>query len=247
MKTRFLALTMFGVLAIGCGDSKGAYKPVDAKDVAPSTVAAGEELTLFPLAVGNKWVYDLKSTQLTQAGALPQSAEFTLEIKTVEDLEAGAKRASVDVLKGEVLQDRQIWKVDSTGIYQEQTGLEKPLRPEPPQVAVPFPLEANKVSTWAGKAPAGAATGMLDMTQEVTTKEPEPVDTILGPISAYRVESKQVYKDAKGQDVVTRTVAWWAPKVGLVRHKQEVVVTPVGKKPVKVQEQLMTLKQHTVK
>lgn len=247
MKTTFFALAGLGILTLGCGNSSSTYKPVPTKEVPPATVATGEELSLFPLAVGNKWVYDLKATQLTQAGALPQAAEFTLEVKSVEDVSGGAKRATVEVFKGEVLQDRQIWRVDNTGIYQESMGLETPRRAEPAQVAVPFPLEKGKVVNWAGKAPTGVGTTMRDMTQEITVQEPEVVDTIQGPISAYRIDNRQVYKDEKGRDVITKTVAWWAPKIGLVRHKQDIQVVPTEGKPVNVQTQSMILKQHVVK
>lgn len=249
MKIRFITLAAVTLLLAGCGDSKGSYKPVPTKDVPPATVASGEELSLFPLAVGNKWVFDLKSTQLTQAGALPQAAEFTLSVAKVDDLGGGSKRATIDVFKGEVQTDRQIWRIDKNGIFQEQTGLTEALRPEPAQIAIAFPIEKDKVTKWSGKAPTGQTKGtMQQMTQEIVTKQPEDVDTILGPISAYRVENTQTYIDKQGNQWITKAVAWWAPKIGLVRNKQDVRVIPKATgKPVNVQTQQMVLKQHTVK
>lgn len=226
--------------AIGCGKSNSTeYKPVAPKEPEVVSVKAGEERTLFPLTVGNRWSYDAVSIVLTQAGTVRTPATLILEVTNVTT-EGDVTKATVDVFKGEVLQDRQLWVINNSGMYQEQTGLEKPLRPDPMQLALPFPIEVDKVVTWTGKAP-GPENKVVDVQQEVVNKGVEDVDTIVGMMSAYRVETTQRLK-VRNEDVTVTNVSWWAPKIGLVRYKQE--AKAAGRM---LQSQTLVLQQHTVK
>lgn len=226
--------------AIGCGNSNSTeYKPVPPKEPDVVTVQAGEERTLFPLTVGNRWSYDAVSIVQTQAGTIRTPATLVLEVKEVTT-EGDVTKATVDVFKGEVLQDRQLWVINNSGMYQEQTGLDKPLRPDPMQLALPFPIEVDKVVSWAGKAP-GPDNKVVDVNQEVVNKGIEDVDTIVGMMKAYRVETTQRLK-VGNEDVTVINVSWWAPKIGLVRYQQE--AKAVGRV---LQSQTLKLQQHTVK
>lgn len=226
--------------AIGCGKSNSTeYKPVPPKEPEVVAVKAGEERTLFPLTVGNRWSYDAMSIVQTQAGVIRTPATLVLEVKEVKT-EGEVTKATVEVFKGEVLQDRQFWVINNSGMYQEQTGLDKPLRPDPMQLALPFPVEVGKVVTWDGKAP-GPDNKVVDVKQEVVNKGIEDVDTIVGMMKAYRVETTQRLKVGK-EDVTVLNVSWWAPKIGLVRYQQE--AKAVGRV---LQSQTLKLQQHTVK
>lgn len=240
MRLKPTALLLACIALAGCSSSKQGYTPAPPKAVTPATVAAGSEATLFPCVEGNTWRYDMDMQQLTQVGAVPQKAEYTMECKKVETLPEGGTRATLELLKGDVLQDRQIWKIDSTGIYQEQAGLETPQKSEPPMPSVIFPLEVDKVVPWAGKNPS--AKGPIPMTAEIVNRGPDTVDTVVGTFSAYRIETTQKYKNEKGDEVVTRSVTWYAPKIGIVKHRQEVKVGTTL-----FQTQALVLKQYTVK
>lgn len=227
---------------VGCGKSGSSeYKPVPPKKPEAVAVAPGQEATLFPTAVGNRWSFDAKTEALTPNGAISNSSTIILEVKDVTPADAeGVSRATIEVFKGEVLQDRQIWVFKSDGIFQEQLGLDKPMRPDPMQMTVPFPIEVDKPVPWKGKA-MSATGAVADIDQEIVHKGPEDVDTIVGMLNAYRVETTQKFK-VKAADVIVTNISWWAPKIGLVRYKQETKVD--GKK---VQSQTLLLKQYTVK
>jgi hypothetical protein len=239
-------ISLVGVTAafalVGCGKSGSSeYKPVPPKKPEAVAVAPGQEATLFPVAVGNRWSFDTKSEVRTPNGNVTNSATITLEVKEATPPDAnGVSRATIEVFKGEVLQDRQIWVFKSDGIFQEQLGLDKPVRPDPMQLTVPFPIEIDKAVPWTGKAMS--ATGSeAQIEQEIVNKGPEDVDTIVGMLNAYRVETTQKFM-AKTAEVRVTNISWWAPKIGLVRYKQE---TKVDGRP--FQSQTMLLKQYTVK
>lgn len=235
-----------GVLAlafvvVGCGKSGSSeYKPVTPKGPEPANVKPGEEATLFPLVVGNKWVYDSTTETLSPSGVINTPASITLEVKDIKPIDGGATRATIEVFKGTVLQDRQIWVSKRDGLFQEQIGLDKPQRPQPAQLTLPFPLEIDKVVTWKGKT-LSALGANVDVNQEVVNKGAEDVDTIVGMLSAYRVETTQKFR-VQNNDVVVTNVSWWAPKIGLVRYRQDVKAD--GRN---VQAQTLMLKQYTVK
>ena len=226
----------------GCGKSGSSeYKPVAPKEPETVTVSPGQESILFPTTVGNRWTYDSVSEAVAPNGMIRTPATITLEVKANTPADAnGIARATVEVSKGEVLQDRQIWAFKSDGVFQEQIGLDKPQKPDPMQLTIPFPLEKDKPVAWKGKA-MGATGTVVDIDQEVINKGPEDVDTIVGMLNAYRVETTQRFK-VKENDVTVTNIAWWAPKIGLVRYKQEV---KVGAR--KLQMQTLMLKQYTVK
>lgn len=241
MKLSSLTLVILaGALAGACGKSTpSVYKPVPAKTITPAKVEAGKEAILFPMTVGNTWRYAVTMSQLTAQGTVPMRAEFVLEVKKVDPIEGGV-RAMVDVFRGEVLQDQQTWRVDATGIYQEEIGLEKKNKGSG-HPAVPFPIELGKNIEWKGKAPS--PTGEVrDMEVTVLSKGVEEVDSLIGTVSAYRIETSQKFKDAKGNELVATSVAYWAPKIGLIRQKQDVKAGTTI-----VQSQMMILKQYTVK
>lgn len=237
---RYLAcLVVLAALAGGCGNKKTTYTPTEPKPIEPANVPAGQEAILFPMAVGNSWRYDVSMTQLTAAGAVPQKADYVLEVKEVTDIEGG-KRAKLEVKRGDVLQDRQTWRIDKTGIYQEELGLEQP-RKSDGQPAFVFPIEIGKPYEWSGTAPAPGGT-IRPLQATVETKGVEEVDALIGTVSAYRVETTQRFKDDKGNDIVALSVVYWAPNIGIVRQRQEVKSGTTI-----LQQQLMILKQYTIK
>lgn len=242
MNYRLLILSIAATLVFaGCGDSKASYKPQTPPAIAPASVAAGQEATLFPVDLGNRWVYDMTSQTKTVSGNIPQMAEYSLEIKKVED-SGGGKVVTIAITKGDVLQDEQIWKVDSTGIYQMGSGAGDSPRVvmDPPQPVMKFPLDGTE-ATWTGKIPV-ADGKKQDATMVVVCKGPEEVDSLMGTLSAYHVESTQTFTDDKNTKIETKTVSWWAPKVGLVRH-----VLDTKANGIVVQHQMLVLKQKTLK
>ena len=65
IKLTVVALGALSLAMAGCnsgGGKSSAYKPKAADKVAPATVAAGQESEIFPMKVGNTWVYEVVST-----------------------------------------------------------------------------------------------------------------------------------------------------------------------------------------
>ncbi len=242
-----LGLASLAILS-GCGDSKSTYKPVEAKTIEPASVAAGQEGTLFPMTVGNTWRYDVSMAQLMPNGQTSsQKADFVLEVKKADPTADGSGvRSEIDVSRGEVLQDHQTWRLDKTGIYQEEIGLETKKKFEN-QPAMVFPIEIGKPFEWSGTAP-GPDGKSRPMKTTVECKGIEEVDSMIGTVSAYRVETIQRFKSdpdkktGKTADIEALSVVYWAPKIGLVRQRQEVKMGTIT-----LQTQLMVLKQYTVK
>lgn len=236
-----IGVVSLALVVAGCGKSGSSeYKPVAPKGPEPANVKPGEEATLFPLTVGNSWSYDSTTETLSPNGVINTPASIRLEVKDVKPIDGNGTRATIEVFKGDVLQDRQIWVSKSDGLFQEQIGLDKPQRPEPAQLTLPFPVEVNKTVNWKGKT-LSALGATVEVNQEVVNKGAEDVDTIVGMLSAYRVETTQKFR-VQNNDVVVTNISWWAPKIGLVRYRQNVKAD--GRN---VQSQTLMLKQYTVK
>jgi len=244
-----MKLSMFGaatalLILAGCG-SNNSYKPVPPKSVVAS-VKPGDEATLFPLAVGNKWQYSVTTTTSTPQGSGSAPADITMEVKSIDKRADGSVAATIDLSKGEVLQDSQVWVVSPKGIFQETVGLAPDTRKfEPPQPVAYFPIEVDKEMTWEGKGPTGISEKgknvILPIKQTMVSKGVESdVDTFMGTMSAYRFESTQTYSNGK-VTVTDKSYTWWAPKIGMVRYMKELTTD----KNV-AQKQVISLRQYTV-
>lgn len=197
--TVFFAL--LPLLVLGCGKNDPA--PADfanANDAKKPTIGGKE---LFPLAVGNQWVYSV-----TVNG---KADEMTLKVLKVAT-KGTETIASVSSVMSSGKPHIGTWKVTKNGIY--QVSVNEKDRFTPPQLAVPFPLDdtAAKKFKANGPVPTGGKSEQSVVIRNVGIQE---IDTESGRMSAYAVESVTSWKGA----ALTST-SWWAPQVGFVRQRQ---------------------------
>jgi hypothetical protein len=226
------------VAIVGCGGSKGSYKPQPVQKVVPASVQAGDEASLFPLAVGNYWVYSLSDVQ--QKGQQRGSREFelTFKVTSVSDAPDG-KKATIDILqKDRTVAETQTWVVNSKGVYQSTSGAKK-VPYIPMQPAIFFPVEAGTTTKWSG-------TGITPMGKPGPMKlslknlGPQEVDIEEGRVSAFATTAEGTFTDS-GKPGRVVSDGWFAPNIGMVRTRIEAIC---GDRQV---IQLFKLKKYEVK
>lgn len=229
-------LAVLAVLA-GCqGGGASGYKPKPAPKVESAEVKAGEEQSLFPLAVGSQWVYTVGVRVSTSDGKSgQQQSEITLRCTKVDDVEGG-KEATLEARNAEgTVTDTQVWKVTDKGIFQVAAGT-KAARFEPPVPNVTFPIAIGETVAWKGKGPMPAGE-MLEGTAKVKTLGYQEIDTDMGRMSALAVETRFEW-GGQNKGVAVGT-AWWRPNYGFVRFRQEIVAGE------RAAVQLLKLKSYT--
>ena len=241
MKSFVSCSTAVVILAIslsGCG-SKGSavYKPTKPKDVPIIRVATGEERQLFPLAEGNEWNY-VGNTSVTAAqGSGSRRSEIQFKITKVTQT-GSTTRAEMDIYTDGAKSDHQIWDVTDQGIFQISAGLDKQTNYSPPQPTITWPLTPGRTFDWQGNGLTAEAK-VSETKIHSTLQEPREVDTLAGPIFAYGVEG-QITPTGKEKSAGV-TLAYWAPKVGLVRFTQQINTTA------SVAKISLSLKSYTLK
>ncbi|MCW5942565.1 MAG: hypothetical protein KIS66_10060 [Fimbriimonadaceae bacterium] len=216
-----------GALLVGCGSGGGGnYKPRPEAKVAPATVAPGDEASLFPFKVGNKWVFEVEGETLTtQAKAMTRSS-VTFQVTGIVDGPNGKDatiKVTTEAQNGEKRSTNQKWRVNDKGIFQLLAGVNE-IPFNPPQPILPFPAEKGKRVQYKGTgAVATKAAGTLSGYTEVLG--PQEVDTGGGRLSAIAC---QMAGDWSGPDDKGKTVkgkfgymVWFAPKIGPVRIRTE--------------------------
>ncbi len=250
MKVRNLVFCACACMAVGCGSSKGGgtYKPSEIKTVPIQKVAAGDGPTLFPVAVGNQWTFESVSEANVQGQPRVMKQNVTMEIKKVDETAQG-KQITMEVREDDVVKSTQVWRMDDTGLYQVSvTGAGKTGTFSPAQPVLPFPIEDGKIVEYQGTGPS--ALGISSSFKgKVTLDGAQLTDTATDQVSAYRVASLYELKgqatDTAGKKVplagVMESIAWFSPKLGMVRL-QQVVRGQAGAEKV-----TLTLLQSTVK
>lgn len=233
-------------LVTGCSSSKG-YKPTPTKDVEavePTKITAAD---LWPIKVGSAWTYEV-TTSSSAPGATPQKQTVVFTVDKVDPIADGVRFQLVQSVDGEK-RDRQLWESTSKAISQVWIGEEKNLF-TPPQPTITFPIETNREFAYKGIGPTlTSVLGPIDVKSKILA--PQIVDTGMGKISAIPVETLGGYTAndpangaLKGQ---LRTVAYFAPKIGLVRFNQVYIVTGTknGKSSQLRAEASIVIKQYT--
>jgi hypothetical protein len=221
MKLTIAASALSAVVLLGGCGGKGSADAGATKKVQTASVNAGEEATLFPLKVGNQWVYTVESNIVQQGKEINRKAEVMFVVTDVSPTADGAK-ATFEVRQKNNVVDKQIWEVNKRGIFQLTSGKTQ-VGFNPPVPGILFPLgEKNSKFEWAGSGIqpiGGVGTGVLHNVYLGA----QNVDTDMGQMSAYCVESQGTFK-VKGGSGAQKSSTWWAPKVGMVRFHSQAVV-----------------------
>lgn len=201
---------------VGCG-SKSGYVPKPAAAIPEATVAAGKETDLWPMTLGNQWVYEAETSAQTAQGSGSQKSDVTFKVSK-SDSSNGVTNAVLDIINEGKIVDQTSWRVDSTGIYQTASNKLQGIY-DPPQPMVKFPVKAGDEFTHKGTGPVPmGGIGNQSTTNKVLGSQ--VIDTAAGRMSALAVESTTTFtKD--GKTAITRTTVWLAPGKGLVRYRQE--------------------------
>lgn len=213
---RILCFLTLPILLAGCGQ-KGQYKPTSKKEeVKPASLATGQERSLLPLKKGDQWVYTVA------AGGKKQ--DMTLRVQDVVS-DSASTRATLVATNDQGSGLPSIWVVDGTGIYQASERPERQFIP--PQLLISFPLKPyeTKKMSGTGPYPIGGDSGPYDLTVKyVGTQE---VDTDMGRMSAFAVESVMSWSTLDGK-CTSYAITWWVPNVGFVRQRQEISTPKVN-------------------
>ena len=218
----------------GCSGKAGdSYVPVKATPIPPAQVEKGKEASLLPFKVGNSWTYIAKTVVQIQNKQTSREAIVTFRISKVEDV-PGGRRATLELISNNKTVDRQVWMVNSRGIYQISIGTTKPRIFSTPIPAILFPVENGKKFSWTG------SDGKTQMTYNFTVMGSQEVDTEEKRLAGIAIESKGTSKSGKITEKTDRTI-WFTPGVGIVRIRESTLSNVGGS------ELLLSLKSHTVK
>lgn len=214
---------IFGASALvvaGCGSGGGgSYKPEAVKTVEPAKVAPGEEKSLYPLAVGNQWTYTLTQSGTVNGAQRTATSEVVFKVTATKPVGDGVQ-ANIDVSNNGIVTEKQVWLVDSKGIFQMVGGAPATtFTPSQPQIL--FPPETGRKFSWKGTGPVPTEKpGVMKSAPISASYEilgSQTVDTDMGPISAIAVQSSATMT-VNGKQGTTPSITWWAPKIGLVRY-----------------------------
>lgn len=236
----FSAISALAMLA-GCNGG-GGQSVTPRAPIEEATVASGQEAKLFPLVVGNQWVYESRTTLETPTGSQTTESELTFVVRTV-NREGTTTRAIIDVKDGEEVRDSTGWLVNERGIHQS-SARNLAAAFNPPQPLLPFPYQQGQTFQFSGTGPFPFE-GSGAIRTSGTVVGPQQVDTEMGPMSAIAVDGRTTWRgpDAGGgtSEQTAISTTWWAPEVGLVRFVQDIVGPDYRIR------QVLRLKSHSLK
>src|ERR1700736_2531988 len=109
--------------AVGCGSggssAGSSYVPKKPPQLASATVPAGQEASYFPFTVGSQWTFDSQTTGGVNGRVQGnKKVEITYRLNQITPAPNGGQDAWFAVLNDGVLNNREVWRIDKTGIYQ---------------------------------------------------------------------------------------------------------------------------------
>lgn len=238
-----LPIAITTLALVGCNSSQptGEYKPKKEDQIPKAQVAPGQEAELFPVAVGNSWRYKMQRLQVNGGQRTGNPDDFRWEVRKIEDLPNDqGKRIYLETIKKDVVTEKQQWLLQKGGLFLEASGQGEMFACTPPEPIIIFPVELGKETTYEGKVASpfttkdeatGKTTRLMGTAKtKTTTSGPEEVDTDMGRLSAFKVESSGTIDAGPGKVATVQVTMFFAPKVGLVRMRQTIAAegAPVG-------------------
>jgi hypothetical protein len=218
------AAALVAVAVSGCShkpDDKFVPKPPET--VPAAAVTPGNEASLFPLDKGNQWTYSVELLVRSKGANQPLQNYETVWTVTDSKQTPNGIEATIDTTLPGKKSDKLKWRSNSKGIYEIADGA---VEFTPAFPVVLFPVKEGNTFAWNGLGPNGTPTGGAQTSQR-TVRASEVVDTDMGQMSAIPVDDHGTV-EAKGKKGNTLATDWFAPGVGIVRLRQEVVVGDQG-------------------
>lgn len=214
-----------GLAVIGCGSGGGSasstYVPKKPEPLKSAMVQPGQESTYFPFAKGSQWTFDSETTRAVNGRVeMTKKQEVTYRIDNVVSAPNGGKDATFTVLNDGQVNDMEIWRVDSTGIYQIALGSKKLTPLNPPQTILPFPVKEKATFKWEGTLKADNGEVRKSSINGVVVGE-EPIDTDRGPYNALAVENRGTLSTPNSTSQVASKL-WLIPGIGIGRYRMEI-------------------------
>jgi len=229
---KFLSGLCAATLVCACVVSGCSHEPADKfvakppETIPPATVTPGNETALFPLDKGNQWTYSV--SVLTRTNGQDGQTQNYDSVWTVtssktsgDGVEATIETSSPATSKKDV----QIWRANSKGIYEVADG-DPLVNFTPPFPVITFPVKEGTVYNWQGTGPNGMKGGGPQKSVR-TIRASQVVDTDMGRMSAIPVDDSGTLM-TNGKQGQSASTIWFAPGVGIVRLRQEVVVGNSG-------------------
>jgi hypothetical protein len=209
-----------GIVTIGCGSS--AQKPSQVMlDVKEVKITPQNQRSLFPITVGNSWVYTMEASAQSLKNP-KKSMTGVLGYRVVKVLKVApfAVRATIEVFLGGKKTDEQDWVMDDKGLFLVSTGAVKKAY-SPRQPILKFPLKDQDNFKWegTGSTPIGKPG---KMTYAFKYDGMQNADTDMGQMNAAFMQSVGAFKTDGGEIGKMGVNSWYSPGVGLVRYKQEI-------------------------
>ena len=207
-----IVLPLLALLAAGCKSAAPGYTPTPpapVEQVVPAEVK--NPLSLMPLDLGNQWTYTLRVEEF-RGGKSVGKIENAVEYRVAQARPDGT--ALLVLKQGEDVIDQQVWRSTGDGLYQVASGLKSvPFVPQQPLALLP--LTPGRTFSWKGRGPNPNGESVSETLSSVILA-PQNVDTGLGPLSAFPIETRTDYDGGN-----SRNTSWFRTGVGLVRLLQE--------------------------
>jgi hypothetical protein len=143
---------------------------------------------------------------------------MTWRISAVKPVSGGLE-ATMEMLQGGAVIDRQVWRSTDKGIYQVSAGM-KGTRFSPVQPLITFPLKENGTFNYSGNGltPFGSPGTLQSKGRTVGMQE---IDIEGGRVQALAVESSIQFTAGKTKGLA-QTTTWFQPGVGVVRYRMDI-------------------------
>lgn len=240
---------------IGCGSGSGGtasgYVPKKPAPLADAMVKPGDEASYYPFAVGNQWTFDSEITNsINNVTQSIKKQEVTYRLDKLVPGPHGGQDATFAVLNDGKPTNTEVWRLDSTGLYQVASGKTTPTVINPPQIMVPFPAKVGATFKWSGTVNVEKGPP-VKISLAGSIQGQEPIDTEMGRYNALAVFSDGTRSTPTGPaDLASKL--WLIPGKGIGRFALEMTGTVAdpkvkGKTYVYRVSQIMKLKNVSLK
>jgi hypothetical protein len=223
--TSFAALVAMGIIGCGSSGPEDRFVAKPPETIPPATITPGNETSLMPLDKGNQWTYAVQVISRVKGQVQPMKSYESVWTVTDSKQTANGIEATIESTSPSDKKSSQKWRSNSKGIYELSDG-NPPVMFNPPFPVILFPVKNETVYKWSGTGPNGTKTPG-PQTSVRTIRASQVVDTEMGQMAAIPVDDSGtlVVSGKKGTSIST---IWFAPGVGIVRFRQEVVVSDAG-------------------